>query len=100
MSKNILGWTVQYYARRVGPLYLYSNFYDIKTAKVTVEDNIVRVEREDGQIAVFEGNKDNYCIEYNTGFLGGGIYRDILTDTTPYIFKKHIYALHSPYQNT
>ena len=47
-----------------------------KTAKITVEDNIVRVEREDGQIAVFEGNKDNYCIEYNTGFLGGGIYRD------------------------
>ena len=47
-----------------------------KTAKVTVEDNIITVEREDGQIAVFEGNKDNYRIEYNTGFLGGGIYRD------------------------
>lgn len=41
-----------------------------------LRDKIVRVEREDGQIAVFEGNKDNYRIEYNTGFLGGGIYRD------------------------
>ena len=39
-----------------------------KTAKITVYDNIITVEREDGQIAVFEGNKDNYRIEYNTGF--------------------------------
>lgn len=27
--------------------------------------------------------------------VGGGIFRDILTDTTPYVFKKHIYALAS-----
>lgn len=27
--------------------------------------------------------------------IGGGIFRDILTDTTPYVFKKHIYALAS-----
>ncbi len=27
--------------------------------------------------------------------VGGGIFRDILTDTTPFIFKKHIYALAS-----
>ena len=47
-----------------------------KTAKIVVQENIITVEREDGQIAVFEGNKDNYCIEYNTGNLGGGIYRD------------------------
>ena len=47
-----------------------------KTAKVIVCDHVITVEREDEQIAVFEGNKDNYRIEYNTGFLGGGIYRD------------------------
>ena len=27
--------------------------------------------------------------------VGGGIFRDILIDTTPYVFKKHIYALAS-----
>ena len=27
--------------------------------------------------------------------IGGGIFRDIMTDTTPYVFKKHIYALAS-----
>ena len=25
--------------------------------------------------------------------IGGGIFRDVLIDTTPYIFKKHIYAI-------
>ena len=47
-----------------------------KTAIITVNDNVITVERDDGQIAVFEGHRDNYCIEYNTGNLGGGIYRD------------------------
>lgn len=45
-----------------------------KIAKVTVCDNVVTVEREDGQIAVFESNKDNYHIAYNTGLLGGEEY--------------------------
>lgn len=27
--------------------------------------------------------------------IGGGIFRDILTDTTPFVFKKHIYAIAS-----
>ena len=27
--------------------------------------------------------------------IGGGIFRDILTDTTPYVLKKHIYAIAS-----
>ncbi len=30
-----------------------------KTAKITASDNIIAVEREDEQIAFFEGNKDN-----------------------------------------
>ncbi len=25
--------------------------------------------------------------------VGGGIFRDILTNTTPYVFKKHVYAM-------
>ena len=35
-----------------------------KTAKITICDNVITIEREDGQIAVFEGNKDNCHIEY------------------------------------
>jgi uncharacterized membrane protein YeiH len=27
--------------------------------------------------------------------VGGGVFRDVLTSTTPYIFKKHVYALAS-----
>ena len=27
--------------------------------------------------------------------VGGGIFRDIITNTTPYVFKKHIYAIAS-----
>ena len=27
--------------------------------------------------------------------IGGGIFRDVLTDSTPFVFKKHIYALAS-----
>lgn len=49
------------------------------------------------------GSEIAYLKVPNNGFLvvfvgmitgvGGGIFRDILIDTTPYIFKKHIYAL-------
>lgn len=34
------------------------------------------------------------CIGMLTG-VGGGILRDIMTDATPYVFRKHIYALAS-----
>lgn len=47
-----------------------------KTTKITVQDNVITVEREDGQIAVFEANKDNYLIEYNIGMLGGELTQD------------------------
>ena len=39
---------------------------------------------ENGFIVVFSG--------MITG-VGGGIFRDVLIDTTPYIFKKHVYAI-------
>ncbi|MBQ9598901.1 MAG: TRIC cation channel family protein [Clostridia bacterium] len=42
------------------------------------------------------GFSDNGFIIVFAGIItgvGGGILRDILIDTTPYIFKKHIYAL-------
>lgn len=50
------------------------------------------------ELAFVKGFSDNALLSITLGMLtgvGGGIYRDILTDTTPYIFKKHIYALAS-----
>lgn len=41
---------------------------------------------------------DNMFLAVTLGVLtgiGGGIFRDILTDTTPFVFKKHIYAIAS-----
>ena len=50
------------------------------------------------EIAFVKGISDNAFLSIVLGMLtgvGGGIFRDILTDTTPYIFKKHVYALAS-----
>lgn len=50
------------------------------------------------EIAFVQGFSDNAVLSVMLGMLtgvGGGIFRDILTDTTPYIFKKHVYALAS-----
>lgn len=50
------------------------------------------------EIAFVKGLADNAVLSVLLGMLtgvGGGIFRDILTDTTPYIFKKHVYALAS-----
>ena len=50
------------------------------------------------EIACVSGYSDNAFIVVILGTItgiGGGIFRDILTDTTPYVFKKHIYALAS-----
>ena len=48
------------------------------------------------EIAFQRGFSDNVFLTITLGMLtavGGGIFRDILTNTTPYIFKKHVYAL-------
>lgn len=50
------------------------------------------------EIAFIHGLSDNTFLSVVLGMLtgvGGGIFRDILTDTTPYIFKKHVYAIAS-----
>lgn len=50
------------------------------------------------EIAFSEGLSANPVLAVLLGLLtgvGGGIIRDVLTDTTPYIFKKHVYALAS-----
>lgn len=50
------------------------------------------------EIAFVQGLSENAFLSVMLGMLtgvGGGIFRDILTDTTPYIFKKHVYALAS-----
>ena len=48
------------------------------------------------EIGCVNGFSDNGFVIVFVGMItgvGGGIFRDILIDTTPYIFKKHIYAL-------
>lgn len=50
------------------------------------------------EVAFTGAFSDNMFLAVVLGTLtgvGGGIFRDILTDTTPYIFKKHVYALAS-----
>ncbi len=50
------------------------------------------------EIAFTENLGDNIFLSVVLGMLtgvGGGIFRDILTDQTPYVFKKHIYAIAS-----
>ncbi len=50
------------------------------------------------EIAFASGFADNGFIVVMLGMItgvGGGIIRDVLTDTTPYVFKKHVYALAS-----
>lgn len=50
------------------------------------------------EVAFVFGVSDNMFLAVTLGVLtgvGGGIFRDVLTDTTPYIFKKHIYAIAS-----
>ncbi len=48
--------------------------------------------------AIASGHGENVVLSVCIGMLtgvGGGILRDILTDSTPYVLKKHIYALAS-----
>lgn len=48
------------------------------------------------EIACSNGFMNNGCTVVFCGMItgvGGGIFRDVLIDTTPYILKKHIYAI-------
>jgi uncharacterized membrane protein YeiH len=50
------------------------------------------------EIAFTRGLENNVVLALLLGMLtgvGGGMLRDVLTNTTPYIFKKHVYALAS-----
>lgn len=50
------------------------------------------------EIAFASGLAENPVLAILLGVLtgvGGGVFRDVLTSTTPYIFKKHVYALAS-----
>ncbi len=50
------------------------------------------------EVAYTQGFGDNGFLVVAIGMItavGGGIIRDIITNTTPYVFKKHIYALAS-----
>ncbi len=48
------------------------------------------------EVCCSNGFIDNGFLVVSSGMLtgiGGGIFRDVLIDTTPYVFKKHIYAM-------
>ena len=50
------------------------------------------------EVAVTAGFSDNFFVPVLLGMItgvGGGIFRDILTNETPYVLKKHVYALAS-----
>ncbi len=50
------------------------------------------------EVGFVGGYSDNILVIVVVGMItgvGGGIIRDILIDTTPYVFKKHVYALAS-----
>lgn len=50
------------------------------------------------EIACAAGFSDHFLFVILMGMItgvGGGIFRDVLVDKTPYVFKKHIYALAS-----
>ena len=50
------------------------------------------------EVAFVNGFGDNIILSVTLGMLtgvGGGIIRDILTNSTPYVIKKHVYALAS-----
>lgn len=62
-----------------------------KIAKITVTDNIVNIERQDGQSVIFEANINNYFIDFNVGTLGGDIERNahgimVVVDSNPVDF--------------
>lgn len=48
------------------------------------------------EVSCLNGFLDNGFIVVFCGMItgvGGGIFRDVLIDTTPYVFKKHVYAM-------
>ncbi|MBE6912567.1 MAG: trimeric intracellular cation channel family protein [Ruminococcaceae bacterium] len=50
------------------------------------------------EVAFAAGFSGNVFISVTLGMftgIGGGIFRDVLTDSTPFVFKKHIYAVAS-----
>ena len=50
------------------------------------------------ELAFSNGLQNNPILAISLGVLtgvGGGVLRDVLTETPPYIFKKHVYALAS-----
>lgn len=62
-----------------------------KIAKIIVTDNIINIERRDGQSVIFEANRNNYFIDFNVGTLGGDIERNahgimVVVDSNPVDF--------------
>ncbi len=82
--------------------YIFKDKFKIFKSKIEVINNIFDAI---GLAAFVVIGSESACINgfMDNGFtvvfcgtitgIGGGIFRDVLIDTTPYIFKKHIYAL-------
>ena len=84
--------------------YIYRERYDELRHKIETINNIfdaigLAVFSVVGvEVGYTNGFANNELILVIIGMLtgvGGGIYRDILTDSTPYVLKKHIYAIAS-----
>ena len=76
-------------------------FFDFKT-KIEYINNIFDALGLSAFVAIgcetacVNGFLDNGFIVVFSGMItgiGGGIFRDVLIDTTPYVFKKHVYAI-------
>ncbi len=89
----------------------YINKNDFDTIKVKIEHinnifdaiGLAAFSVIGSEVAFLNGFAENAVIVVVVGMLtgvGGGIFRDILTDTTPFVFKKHIYALASIFGST
>lgn len=84
--------------------YIYRKKYSFLRAKIEMINNIfdalgLAVFSVSGvEIGYVSGVSDNILVLVVIGLftgVGGGIFRDVLIDTTPVVFKKHIYALAS-----
>jgi len=84
--------------------YIYRKKYSFLRTKIEVINNLfdalgLAVFSVGGvEIGYTSGVSDNILVLVVIGLftgVGGGIFRDVLIDSTPFVFKKHIYALAS-----
>ncbi len=95
---------VAFFVSAIAFVFLYSkDFFALKT-KIEYINNIFDAiglgvfSITGAEVACLNGYTDNVLLVIISGMItgiGGGIFRDILTSNTPYVLKKHVYALAS-----